>query len=210
MGEIISITNQKGGCGKTTTAVNLSAALASLNKKILVIDMDPQANATTGFGINKFKLDSSVYSIICGEAKAEEVIRKTSIPNLYIIPSNLDLSGAEVELISQIGSHAVLKEAIDPIKNDYDYIFIDTPPSLGILTLNALVACDSVIIPIQTEYYALEGIADLLRTIKLVENRLNSPCPIKGILLTLYDRRTRLAREVYQEVKNFFSSKNIF
>ncbi|MDI9623317.1 MAG: ParA family protein [Methanothermobacter sp.] len=205
MGEIISIINQKGGCGKTTTAVNLSSALAILGKKVLIVDIDPQANATTGFGVNKAELNSTIYSIISGEAEIEETIQETMIPNLYIIPSNLALSGAEVELTSQIGYHTILKEAIDPIKKDFDYIFIDAPPSLGILTLNALVAGDSIIIPIQAEYYALEGMADLLKTMKLVESRLKSPCPIKGILLTLYDGRTRLGREVYQEIKNFFS-----
>ncbi|MCQ8905009.1 MAG: ParA family protein [Methanothermobacter sp.] len=211
MGEVISIINQKGGCGKTTTAVNLSAALSLLDRRVLVIDMDPQGNATTGFGINKSELDSTIYTVLTRKATLSSVIMPAELQDLYIAPSNISLSGAEIELSSEIGYHAILQESLGDVRNDFDYIFIDAPPSLGILTLNALVASDSVIIPIQAEYYALEGMADLLRTMNLVEERLQSPCPVKGILLTLYDSRTRLARDVQREVEKFFGEReNIF
>lgn len=211
MGEIISIINQKGGCGKTTTAVNLSAALSLLERKVLVVDMDPQGNATTGFGVNKSELDSTIYTVLSRKASLRDVILPAELEDLYLAPSNISLSGAEIELSSEIGYHAILKEALGDVKDEFDYIFIDAPPSLGILTLNALVASDSVIIPIQAEYYALEGMADLLRTMNLVEERLQSPCPIKGILITLYDSRTRLARDVQREVEKFFGEReNIF
>ncbi|REE26477.1 chromosome partitioning protein [Methanothermobacter defluvii] len=211
MGEVISIINQKGGCGKTTTAVNLSAALSLLDRRVLVIDMDPQGNATTGFGINKSELESTIYTVLSRKAALSSVIMPAELQDLYIAPSNISLSGAEIELSSEIGYHAILQESLGDVRNDFDYIFIDAPPSLGILTLNALVASDSVIIPIQAEYYALEGMADLLKTMNLVEERLQSPCPIKGILLTLYDSRTRLARDVQREVEMFFGEReNIF
>ncbi len=211
MGEMISIINQKGGCGKTTTAVNLSAALALLDRRVLVIDMDPQGNATTGLGIKKSELESTIYTVLSRKTGLSDVILPTELQDLYIAPSNISLSGAEIELSSEIGYHAILQEAVRDVRDEFDYIFIDSPPSLGILTLNALVASDSVIIPIQAEYYALEGMADLLKTMSLVHERLQSPCPIKGILMTLYDSRTRLARDVHREVKNFFGeSENIF
>ena len=204
MTEIIAILNQKGGCGKTTTAVNLAAALALSDRKILVIDMDPQGNATTGLGIEKNQQENTIYSVLSGQVTLEESILKTDIPRLDLIPSNISLSGAEIELSKTIGPHSILKESMDGITTDYDYIFIDVPPSLGLLTLNSIVASDSVIIPIQAEFYALEGMADLIQAMDLVKTRLNSPSPIKGILLTLYDSRTRLGRDVYNNVKQYF------
>lgn len=211
MTEVIAILNQKGGCGKTTTAVNLAAALALLNRKILVIDMDPQGNATTGLGVDKSNQENTIYAVLSGQSALEESIIETGIKGLDLIPSNIDLSGAELELSKTIGPHSILKEAMDNFGDEYDYIFIDVPPSLGLLTLNSIVASDSVIIPIQAEFYALEGMADLIQAMDLVETRLNSPSPIKGILLTLYDSRTRLGRDVYDNVKQYFGdTENIF
>ena len=204
MTEIITILNQKGGCGKTTTAVNLSAALATLDKTVLVIDMDPQGNATTSLGIQKSEVENTIYSLLTDKCSFQEAVLETQIPNLYAIASNISLSGAEIELSKEIGYPYILNEKLSEYELGFDYIFIDAPPSLGILTLNALVATDSVIIPIQSEFYALEGMADLLETIKLVESRLKSPCPIKGILITLYDGRTRLSKDVTKTVKDFF------
>jgi len=206
MAEIIAILNQKGGCGKTTTAVNLAAALAQHDKKVLVVDMDPQGNATTGFGVQKNEVSTTIYSVLNGENSIEDAVQETDIPGLDVVPSNIALSGAEIELSKEVGYHTILEFAMENISENYDYIFIDVPPSLGILTINCLVAADSVIIPIQAEFYALEGIADLLEAIQLVESRLKSPSPIKGILLTLYDSRTRLGRDVFSNVKEYFGS----
>ena len=211
MVEIIAILNQKGGCGKTTTAVNLAAALANYDKRVLVVDMDPQGNATTGFGVEKNEVTRTIYSVLTGESAFEDAIIDTEIPGLDVIPSNIALSGAEIELSKEVGYHTILELAMEDISEEYDYVFIDVPPSLGILTINCLVAADSVIIPIQAEFYALEGMADLIEAIKLVETRLKSPSPIKGILLTLYDSRTRLGRDVYSNVKEYFgASEHIF
>lgn len=211
MAEIIAILNQKGGCGKTTSAVNLSTALAINNRKILLVDIDPQGNATTSFGIEKGKLEKTIYTTLTGKNSILETIIPTGIDNLDIVPSNISLSGAEIELSGEIGFHSILKEKLAPAKDLYDYIFVDVPPSLGVLTINSLVASDSVIIPIQAEFYALEGMADLMEAMELVGNRLNSPSKIKGILLTLYDSRTRLGREVYSNVLEYFGEKeNIF
>jgi chromosome partitioning protein len=211
MAEVIAILNQKGGCGKTTTAVNLAAALALYGKQVLVVDMDPQGNATTGFGVEKNEVTRTIYSVLTGENALEDAVIDTEIPGLDVIPSNIALSGAEIELSKEVGYHTILDFAIESISEDYDYVFIDVPPSLGILTINCLVAADSVIIPIQAEFYALEGMADLLEAIQLVETRLKSPSPIKGILLTLYDSRTRLGRDVYSNVKEYFgASEHIF
>ncbi len=207
MGETIAIINQKGGCGKTTTAVNLAAALSLLGKKVLLIDIDPQGNATTGLGIEKNEIKHTIYTVLSGEDAPEDAIIRTDIDGLDLIPSNISLSGAEVELSREIGGDFILKGCMDGISYDYDYILIDVPPSLGLLTINALIASDSVIIPIQAEYYALEGMADLMKVMDLVKNRLESPSKIKGVLLTLYDSRTRLGREVYKNVKNFFGDK---
>lgn len=203
MAEVIAILNQKGGCGKTTTAVNLSTSLTLYGKNILVIDMDPQANATTAFGLEKNE-DNSIYRVLTGQQTLDEAIVATKISGLDLLPSHISLSGAEIELSKDIGFPFILKETMDDVQENYDYIFLDVPPSLGILTINSLVAADSVIIPIQAEFYALEGMADLLDAMNLVETRLNSPSPIKGILITLYDSRTRLGRDVYQNVKQFF------
>ncbi|MCC7553019.1 MAG: AAA family ATPase [Methanobacteriaceae archaeon] len=207
MGEIIAIMNQKGGCGKTTTTVNLATSLASLGKSVLVVDMDPQANTTTSFGIDKNEVENTIYSVLIGELNVKKAVRNTFIQNLFIIPSNISLSGAGVELSKEENYHIIFKEALNPVTSIFDYILIDLPPSLGVLTVNAIVASDSVLIPIQAEYYALEGVADLINTIKLVENRLKSPTPIKGILLTLFDRRTLLSKEVQKELKKFFENK---
>ena len=207
MGETIAIINQKGGCGKTTTAVNLAASLATLGKSALVVDMDPQGNATTSFGFNKKELKNTVYSAISGQISVKKAIIPTNVDNLFILPSNISLSGVEVELSKLNNYHLILKDLLAPVKDIFDYIIIDLPPSLGIITINGLVASDSLIIPIQAEYFALEGLADLTNTIKLVEERLKSPSPIKGIVLTLYDSRTRLGKEVYVELKKYFGEK---
>ncbi len=204
MGETIAIINQKGGCGKTTTAVNLAASLATLGKSVLLVDMDPQGNATTSFGINKQELKNTVYAAISGQVSVKKAIIPTIVENLFILPSNISLSGVEVELSKLDNYHLVLKELLSPVVNIFDYIIIDLPPSLGVITINGLVASDSLIIPIQAEYFALEGLADLTNTINLVEERLRSPSPIKGIVLTLYDSRTRLGKEVYSELKKIF------
>ena len=209
MSEVIAVMNQKGGCGKTTTVVNTATSLAVMGKSVLVIDMDPQANATTSFGINKNELDHTIYDAITGDVNVKKVTIPTFIKNLFIIPSNISLSGAGVELSKKENYHIILKDTFKDVIPLFDYVFIDLPPSLGVLTVNALVASDSVLIPIQAEYYALEGVADLINTIKLVEQRLKSPTPIKGILLTLYDKRTRLSRDVYKELKIYFGETNL-
>ena len=201
MSEIIAVMNQKGGCGKTTTVVNTATSLAVMGKSVLVIDMDPQGNATTSFGIDKTKLENTIYDAIIGDVSVKKVTIPTFIKNLFIVPSNISLSGAGVELSK--------KETLNDLPPLFDYIFIDLPPSLGVITVNALVAADSVLIPIQAEYYALEGVADLINTINLVKKRLRTPVPIKGILLTLYDKRTRLSKDVYKELKNHFGSTNL-
>lgn len=209
MGEVIAVMNQKGGCGKTTTVVNTATSLASLGKKVLVVDMDPQANATTGFGIDKSQIKNSIYDALVGNVNVTAATIKTSIKNLLIIPSKNTLSKAESEISQKEEYHVVLKNTIRDIIPLFDYIFIDLPPSSGVLTINGLVAADSVLIPIQAEYYALEGVADLIGTIKLVETRLRSPTPIKGVLLTLYDGRTRLSKEVHMQLKKHFSKGNL-
>ena len=204
MGETIAVMNQKGGCGKTTTVVNLATSLAALGKAVLVVDMDPQANATTSFGINKIEIKKTVYTALVNECSVQKATVPTKIENLFILPSNIDLSGIEVELSKEENYHIALKNLL---KDIFDYIIIDLPPSLGVITINSLIAADSVLVPIQAEYFALEGLADLMNTIKLVETRLRSPTPIKGILLTLYDARTILGREVYAELKKYFKDK---
>ncbi len=206
MGRIISIANQKGGVGKTTTAINLSTVLAKRNKKTLLIDMDPQGNATSGVGIEK-NLEKSIYNVLIEENSIEEAILKTNIKNLDICPSTINLAGAEVELVSMMSREMRLKEKLENIKNNYDYILIDCPPSLGLITLNAFTASNSVLIPVQCEYYALEGLGQLLNTVKLVKKHLNKDLEIEGALLTMFDTRTNLSKQVVDEVKKYFGDK---
>lgn len=206
MGKIISIANQKGGVGKTTTSINLSTVLAKRNKKTLLIDADPQGNATSGVGIDQ-EIKLSIYDVLIDETEIKEAIIKTQIKNLDVCPSNIDLAGAEVELVSMISREQRLKEKLDIIKNEYDYIIIDCLPSLGLITLNAFTASDSVLIPVQCEYYALEGLGQLLNTVNLVKKHLNKNLEIEGALLTMFDSRTNLAKQVVDEVKKYFGDK---
>jgi chromosome partitioning protein len=207
MGKTIAIANQKGGVGKTTTTINLSASMALAEKDILIIDTDPQGNLTTGFGIDRETLDRSLYDVYTGNSIMEEVIMETSVPHLYIVPSTIDLLAVEVELVNKNERERVLEKAITRIKNKFRYIFIDCPPSLGLLTLNSLVAADSVIVPVQCEYYSLEGLSLLSRTIKLVRNSFNPNLDIEGILLTMFDQRNTLSRQVAEEVRKFFRER---
>ena len=206
MAKIISVANQKGGVGKTTTAVNLSAALAVLEKKVLLVDCDPQANATSGLGVNPDELENSVYECLLGQVDAEDVIYETDTPNLDLLPTRIDLVGAEVELVSEKGRELFLQRVLEPLRSQYDYIIIDCSPSLGLITLNALTASDSVIIPIQSEYFALEGLGKLLNTVRIVQTRLNPKLAIEGLLITMYDNRLRLARQVVEDVRSHFGS----
>ena len=205
MGKVIAIANQKGGVGKTTTSVNLSSILAKKGKKILLIDTDPQGNATSGLGIEK-DLESSVYDVIVNETTIEQTLKNTPHKNLKVCPSTINLAGAEVELVSMISREQRLKEKIDPIKDQFDYIIIDCPPSLGLITLNTFTAADSVLIPIQCEFYALEGLGQLMNTINLVKRHLNKELKIEGALLTMYDARTNLSNQVVQEVSKYFGN----
>ncbi len=207
MGKIIAICNQKGGVGKTTTSINLAAFLALAAKKVMLIDLDPQANATSGIGINKHDIQKSTYHILLEEAKFSDILQKTNIDNLVLAPSNLDLTGAEVELVGALGREYRLKRALQQEKENYDFTIIDCPPSLGLLTINGLCAADSVIIPVQCEYYALEGLTQLHNTIKLVKENLNSALTVEGVLLTMADFRTNLTKEVIQEARNHFHEK---
>ncbi len=207
MSRIIAITNQKGGVGKSTTAVNVSAYLSSYGYKTLLIDLDPQSNSTSGLGLNPKDVKESVYEILIHDRDPNEIILKTSYKNLKIIPSSIQLAGAEVELVSSMKREFKLKEAIEKIEKDYDFILIDCPPALGLLTINALVAAKEVIIPIQCEYYALEGLGQLLSTINLVKENLNNRLIINGAIMTMYDPRLKLSGQVIKEVKDFFSEK---
>lgn len=207
MGKIIAITNQKGGVGKTTTSVNLSACIAAAGKKVLLIDMDPQGNATSGLGIDKDNLDASIYDVLINNMAINEVLQPTAIKKLKIAPAAIELAGAEIELVSLEKREHILKKALKAVKKEYDFIFIDCPPSLGLLTLNSMVASDSVLIPIQSEFYALEGVSMLVHTIDLVRDSLNKNLTIEGILLTMFDGRTNLSIQVADEVKKFFKTK---
>ncbi len=207
MARIIAIANQKGGVGKTTTAVNLAACIAKKGKRVLLIDMDPQGNATSGLGIDNRTIENSIYDILIRSASMEEIIVKTAFPNLSVCPSSIALSGAEIELVGVMAREYRLKEALAPIENNYDFIFIDCPPSLGLVTLNALTAAGSVLMPIQCEYYALEGLSQLTATIKRVKKLLNPKIEIEGVLMTMFSSRTNLAIQVVDEVKKFFPEK---
>ncbi|MFA5118743.1 MAG: AAA family ATPase [Candidatus Omnitrophota bacterium] len=207
MGKIIAICNQKGGTGKTTSAVNIAVYVALNNKKVLLIDLDPQANATSGVGINRHNIKQSTYHILLEELGVGEVLQKTAIDNLFLAPSNLDLTGAEIELVGTLGREYRLKRALSKIRDEFDYIFIDSPPTLGLLTINGLCAADTLLIPVQCEFYALEGLTQLMNTIELVRNNLNPNLTIEGVFLTMADFRTNLSKEVIQEVRNYFKEK---
>ena len=207
MGRTIAIANQKGGVGKTTTSVNLSACLAYLGKRTLLIDIDPQGNASSGVGINKREIEGCIYDVLIEDEPMMSYIHETKIENLWIVPATMSLAGAEIELVSAISREVRLKRALDELKGSYDYIIIDCPPSLGLLTINALTAADGVLIPVQCEYYALEGLSQLLSTVRLVQKHLNKELVIEGVLLTMLDARTNLGLQVIEEVKKYFREK---
>lgn len=202
MGRIIAVANQKGGVGKSTTAINLSACLAEKGKKVLAVDMDPQGNLTSGLGVDKDSVEKSIYELIIGEVDIKKVINKEVLENLDIIPTSIDLSAAEIELIGVDDKEYILRNAIDQVKDQYDFVIIDCPPSLSMLTINAMTTADSVIVPIQCEYYALEGLSQLIHTVELVKNRLNSKLEIEGVVFTMYDARTNLSLQVVENVKD--------
>lgn len=206
MGKIIAVANQKGGVGKTTTTVNLGTILAKKGKRVLLVDADPQGNATSGIGVDK-SVELSTYDLLVSEDPASKIVIKTEINNLYICPSNINLAGAEVQLVSMMSREQRMKEKLEQIKSKFDYIFIDCPPSLGLITLNAFTAANSVLIPVQCEYYALEGLGQLLNTVELVKRHLNKSLCIEGALLTMYDIRTNLSNQVVKEVKKYFDDK---
>jgi len=207
VGKIIAIANQKGGVGKTTTSVNLGACLAYIGKRVLLVDVDPQGNATSGIGIEKADVEHCIYDILVDDVEAKDVIKPTEVENLDIIPATIQLAGAEIELVPTISREVRLKRALEAVKDNYDYMVIDCPPSLGLLTINALTASDAVLIPVQCEYYALEGLSQLLNTVRLVQKHLNTDLTIEGVLLTMLDARTNLGIQVIDEVKKYFQDK---
>lgn len=207
LSKVIALANQKGGVGKTTSSVNLSSSLAFLGKKVLLVDIDPQGNASSGVGVNKGEIEHCIYDVLVDDVAIQDVLQKTDLDNLNVIPATIQLAGAEVELVPAISREIRLKKAIDSIRDDYDYVIIDCPPSLGLLTLNALTAADSVLIPVQCEYYALEGLSQLLNTIRIVQKHLNEDLQIEGVLLTMLDARTNLGIQVIEEVKKYFQNK---
>lgn len=207
MARSIVIANQKGGVGKTTTAVNLSACLAELGQRTLLVDSDPQGNATSGLGVDKREVERSIYDVMINGVPARQAVRQTGIENLALLPSNIDLAGAEIEMVSMMSRETILARALAELKADYDFIIIDAPPSLGLLTLNAFAAADQVLIPIQCEFYALEGLSQLMNTIKLVKKHINRALEVEGVVLTMFDSRTNLSMQVVDEVKRFFAGK---
>ena len=207
MGKIVSFSNQKGGVGKTTTCVNMAAYIAAEGKKVLLVDMDPQGNATTGLGFSKSSLEQSIYSVLIDDEKALENIMPTEVENLDLLPSNIDLAGAEVELVYKKNRERVLKNALEEIRSRYDYILIDCPPSLGLLTINALACADSVIIPIQSEFYALEGLTQLINSFKLVKRHLNANLEIDGVVLTMFDSRSLISNQIREQITRYFGAK---
>lgn len=202
MGRVIAIANQKGGVGKTTTAINLSSCLAEKGKKVLAIDMDPQGNMTSGLGLDKNSVENTIYDLIIGEVEINQAIKKNILENLDIIPTSIDLSGAEIELLDEENKEYIVRNAVSEVKDDYDYIIIDCPPSLSMLTINAMTTADSVLVPIQCEYYALEGLSQLIHTVELVRDRLNQNLKIEGVVFTMYDARTNLSLQVVENVKD--------
>ena len=207
MGKVVAFSNQKGGVGKTTTCVNMSVYLASMGKKVLLIDIDPQGNATTGLGFTKSTLKKSIYNVLIDEENIEDNILETEIENFSLVPANIDLAGAEVELVYKKNREKILKNALVNIKDKYDYITIDCPPSLGLITINALVGSDAVIIPIQSEFYALEGLSQLMNTIQLVKNHLNSELAVDGVVLTMNDKRSIISKQISEEICKYFKKK---
>ncbi len=206
-GKVIAIANQKGGVGKTTTAVNLAACIAHLGKTVLLVDVDPQGNATSGVGVERGDVEYCIYDILVEDIPIKKIIKETQVEGLFVIPSTIQLAGAEIELVNSISRESRLKLAIDSVKNHFDFVVIDCPPSLGLLTLNALTASDSVLIPVQCEYYALEGLTQLINTVRMVQKHLNNHLKIEGVLMTMYDARTNLSNQVIDEVRKYFEDK---
>ena len=207
MAKVIEIANQKGGVGKTTTSVNLSACLGELGQRVLLIDIDPQGNATSGLGIDKGKIEKSIYDVLVDDIPIKDTVIGTEVDNLKVLPATIQLAGAEIELVASMSCETKLKKAIDKIKNEYDFVIIDCPPSLGLLTINSLTAANSILVPIQCEFYALEGLSQLLKTITLIQDNLNQDLVLEGVVLTMFDSRTNLSGQVVQEVKNHFQQK---
>jgi len=207
METVIAIANQKGGVGKTTTAVNLAASLAAIRKKVLVVDFDPQGNATSGLNVPRGPEHPTVYNVLSGQCEILDALQQCELPTLFVLPGHRDLAAAEVELVNEMGREYVLKNLLDPLRDRFDYVFIDCPPSLSLLTINALAAADGVLIPIQAEYYALEGVRDLIETIQLVQRRVNRELVVSGVVITMFDERTNLAHQVCQDVRGYFGDR---